>query len=346
MLLHQYRLMPTFGLAFFMLFTTTSCEKTVPPPVQLEGMVGTATWHVTVNEPSVALDRQTLTQALDQVLQRTNQTIASWDATSELSRFNQSPSTDWVTVSPELAQLVHLTLQISEQSAGIYDVTVGPLIKLWGFSASGTQQDHVPSQAEIDTARAKVGYHKLQVRLDPPALRKSQADLKVELASVADGFAVDQVGQYLESRGIANYMVEVAGEIRTRGNSPRGDHWRIGIEKPIELGRAVQQGIHLQKAGLATSGDYRNFFTEQGKRYSHTLNPATGYPVQHSLASVSVIADDATTADAYATTLMAMGEAQGRTFAEQHHLKAYFIWRTDTGFASYATPQFAPAMLP
>ena len=349
MLLRYHRSMPTFGLAFFMCLTTSigvsACHQE-SASVNVEGIVGTATWHATLSHPPQNVTADQVQTGLDKVLTAANHTIASWETSSELSRFNQYQGTDWFNVSPDLAQLVRLTLQVSEQSGGVYDVTVGPLIKLWGFSADGIAQDRVPSPAEIAAARAKVGYHKLQVRLDPPALRKSQADIRVELASVADGFAADQAGHYLESLGVQQYMVEVAGEVRTRGNSPRGDAWRIGVEKPLDLGRAVQQGIQLQNAGLATSGDYRNFFTEKGKRYSHTLDPATGYPVQHNLASVSVLANEAALADAYATTLMAMGEVKGKAFADQLGLTAYFIWRTDKGFDVYPTAKFMPVLIP
>ena len=320
-------------------------QQTHHQGIRLEGMVGTASWHVSLQTLPDNITEEALQVGIEKVIATANQRIGSWDPNSEISRFNQSQTTDWFSVSPELAKLVATTLSLSQQSHGVYDVTIGPLIKLWGFNSLSNAQDKVHTQADIDTARAKVGYQKLQVRQDPPALRKTQPDIVVELASVADGFAVDQAGQYLESLGIQDYMAEVAGEIRTRGLSPRGDAWRIAIEKPIDLGRAVQQGINLQNAGLATSGDYRNFFTEKGRRYSHTIDPANGYPVQHNLASVSVLADNTTLADGYATLLMALGETAGRNFADKYGLSAYFIWRTDTGFETYATEKFKNVLM-
>lgn len=309
------------------------------PAWHLEGMQGTALWHVTLTNPPATLTKAELLAGLNQTFAQTNQWLATWDETSVLAQFNRYQGTDWFAVAPELAQLVDLTLQLSQQSNGVYDVTVGPLIKLWGFNShDGTTA--VPEQAAIDAARAKVGYQKLQVRLEPPALRKSQVDVLVNLSSVADGFAADQAGRYLESLGVKDYMVEMAGEVRTRGLSPRGDAWRIAIEKPVEEGRVIQQGVNLQEAGLATSGDYRNFFVAGGKRYSHTVNPATGAPVTHNLASVSVVAADATLADAYATLLMALGERQGKIFADTHGINAYFIWRTDQGFETADTVGF------
>ena len=327
-------------LISIVLSSLSACGFSKQQGVSLEGIVGTASWQVTLDELPPKVTTDILQTQLNQVFQQVNHLIGSWDKTSEISQFNQSNSTDWFSVSPELATLVKTTLSLSQESGGLYDVTVGPLIRLWGFSAEGTSQDKVPTEAEIALAKAKVGYQKLQVRLEPPALRKTQPDVVVELASVADGFAADQASHYLDTLGVKNYMVEMAGEIRTRGLSPRGDAWRIAIEKPIEIGQAVQQGIQLPDAGLATSGDYRNFFTANGRRYSHTLDPLSGYPVQHRLASVSVLEDNTTLADGYATLLMAMGEERGKTFADEKGLKAFFIWRTDKGFDTYATQSF------
>lgn len=339
--------MPAFVLALFFASAGcfSGCSKSTATGMQLTGMQGTALWHVTLANPPEGEDETTLSAGVSAAFARSGKLLATWDNSSEISRFNEYQGTDWFTVSPEVAQAVDMALKLGEQSGGLYDITIRPLVSLWGFGSAAEEKGKIPDQATIDTARARVGYHKLQVRLESPALRKEQPDLHVELASLADGFAADQAGLYLESLGIRNYMVEIAGEIRTRGLSPRGDDWHIAIEKPLDNERAIQQGIRLENAGLATSGDYRSFFMHDGKRYSHTINPLTGYPVQHKLASVSVLADTGALADAYATLLMAMGEEGGRAFADQHSLSAYFIWRTDKGFATYATPVFAKSLL-
>lgn len=336
---------PALVLAFCILLLLSACGAKQPTGLYLQGMQGTAMWHVTITDPPVGVMADAVQAGLGQTMAATGKLIATWDKESEISHFNQYQGTDWFPVSAELAQLVQMTLRISAESHGVYDVTIGPLIKLWGFASHDAGKDVVPVQAEIDATRARVGYQKLQVRLDPPTLRKSQPDIQVELASVADGFAADRAGLYLESLGVRQYMVEVAGEVRTRGMSPRGDQWRIAIEKPVEDGRVIQQGIWLQDAGLATSGDYRNYFIQGGKRYSHTIDPATGYPVTHSLASVSVLAEEAALADAYATLLMALGEEKGKIFAEKQGLNAYFIWRIEQGFETSATRGFIQALI-
>lgn len=319
------------------------CSK--PSGIRFEGVQGTAVWHVTLRNLPVGMEEAAIHRGLLQALQETNHMLATWEQTSVISRFNQYQGTDWFAVPSALAQVVAMALQLSEQSGGAYDVTLAPLLTLWGFANHAAPKDTVPDAAALAAAQAKVGYQKLQVRMNPPALRKTIPELAVELASLADGFAADRMGEYLESIGCSHYMVEVAGEVRARGKSPRGDAWRIAIEKPLEGQRAVQQGVYLQDASLATSGDYRNFFVEGGKRYSHTLDPITGQPVTHNLASVTVMADSAVLADAYATLLMALGEVKGKAFAEKYGLKAYFIWRTDQGFATFATPILQKALI-
>lgn len=308
--------------------------------LHLQGVEGSASWHVVVVDPPSTLEPAVLQPAVSQVLRHTVGIVATWEASSELSRFNQYQGTDWFAVSPELAALAALGLRLSAESGGAYDVTVGPLLKLWGFGGQAAPA-RVPDAVAIEQARQRVGYHHLQVRLEPPALRKGIPDLAVELASLADGFAADQVGEYLERQGIRHYMVEVAGEIRARGNNPAGQPWRIAIEKPLPgQQRVVQEGILLRDAAVATSGDYRQFFERDGKRYSHALDSTTGYPVTHRLAAVTVVAGQAVLADAYATLLMVLGEEKGRLFAEQHGLAAYFIWREGDGLVTYMTPHF------
>lgn len=342
--LSRQPVMPAFGLAFLVwVGLLWGCQSKAG--VYLEGMLGTAAWHVTLTTSPSGVTEVEMVAGITQALRESSQRVAGWDQQSEISRFNAYQGADWLPVSPDLARLVETALRLGHESGGVYDITLRPLIALWGFGSAEAAKGKVPEATAITAALARVGYQKLQVQLDPPALRKVQPDLQVELASVADGYAVDVVANYLEGLGCQNYMVEVAGEIRTRGVSPRGDAWRVAIEKPQEDGRVAQQGIQLHDVGLATSGDYRNFFMQNGKRYSHTFDPATGYPVTHRLASVSVLAANGVLADGYATLLMAMGEEKGKAFALQHGLAAYFIWRGEVGFGTYATPEFSEYFL-
>ena len=343
--LKKITLLPAWMLVLSLAVWLVACSSNQQDSLRLQGESMGTTWHITlVSPPNSPHQAKELRASVEQILERIDEQMSNWRQDSEISRFNQAQSTEWFPVSSDLVKLVQTAQQVSQLSEGVYDITVGPLVNLWGFGSQAKTNTKPPSEAEIKLALAKVGYEKLLTQENPPALRKTQADLYVDLASIAPGYAVDLLAEYFEQQGIKQYMVEVGGEVRTLGPSPRGDAWRIGIEKPVDSGRSVQQGMHLVDAGLSTSGDYRDFFIENGKRYSHTLDTKTGQTVSHSLASVSVVADTASLADAYSTMLMAMGELKGKAFADQHQLKAFFIWRTDQGFETYATAGFQPLL--
>lgn len=343
--LRPFALMPAWMLALAFLVLLTACGSQENTAVRLQGESMGTTWHITfMPNPRVTQDANALRAGVETILGRVDEQMSNWRKDSEISRFNQAQVTEWFPVSSDLVKVIATAQQVSQLSNGVYDITVGPLVNIWGFGST-KKAEAKPSDLEIQAALAKVGYQKLFTQEQPPALRKALPDMYVDLASIAPGYAVDLIGQYFEQQGIEDYMVELGGEVRTLGKSPRGDDWRIGIEKPVDLGNAVQQGMLLVNAGLSTSGDYRDFFIEKGKRYSHTLDTTTGQTASHSLASVSVVAENTTLADAYSTMLMAMGEIKGKAFADQHQLKAFFIWRTDQGFETYATTGFQPLLL-
>lgn len=337
--------MPILGLAFLFVALLSACESKQPTGFLFQGSTMGTQWHASLVELPEGKSQADIQAGIEQVLIEVNNQMSTWQKDSEISRFNQSSSADWVAVSPEFVEVVKTANTLSEQSQGVFDISIGPLVNLWGFGAGREAMDAVPNTQQITDVLQQVGYNKLSWQVNPPALKKTVPKLYLDLSAIAKGFGVDQAGRYLESLGIKDYMMEIGGEIRTRGKSPRGDAWRIAIEKPVDQGRAIQQGVALVDSGLATSGDYRNFFVKGGQRYSHTINPKTGYPIKHSLASVSVLAKNTMLADAYATLLMALGEEKGKAFATKHQLAAYFIWRTDEGFETYMTPEFEPVLL-
>ena len=219
-------------------------------------------------------------------------------------------------------------------------MTVGPLVNLWGFGPAG-RPGVVPTDEAVAACRARVGYGLLEVREEPPALRKHRADVYVDLSAIAKGFAVDEVARLLEQRGVRGYMVEIGGEVRTRGRKPDGGLWRIGIELPVADSAEIACAVELDGRSLATSGDYRNFFEQQGRRYSHEIDPRTGRPVEHGLVSVSVLADDCMTADAWATALMVLGPESALPTAERYGLDVLCMIRTQDGLLEQTTPGFA-----
>jgi thiamine biosynthesis lipoprotein len=265
--------------------------------------------------------------------------FSTYEPASELARFNASRDTDWVDASDDLVEVLTEARAISELSGGAFDVTVGPLVDLWGFGPED-RGDRVPTDAEVDALRAHVGYANLDMRETPAAIRKHDPDVHVDLSAIAKGYAVDRLATLLESRGIDNYLVEIGGELRGRGRNPAGEHWRIGIEQPVAGERSVHAIIAIDDIGVATSGDYRNYFEDHGQRYSHTIDPRTGRPVIHGLASVTVISPRTLRADALATALMVLGPEAGYALADREGLAALFIVRTADGLVDRQTAAF------
>ena len=231
-------------------------------------------------------------------------------------------------------------LEVSRNTQGAFDVTVGPLVNLWGFGPAG-RADEMPTDEAIAECQARVGYTRLEVRQEPPALRKRRADVYVDLSAIAKGFGVDEVAKLLERHAVRSYLVEIGGEVRTRGRKPDGGGWRIGIERPVAAVREIECVVELDDRALATSGDYRNFFEREGRRYSHEIDPRTGRPVDHALISVSVLADDCLTADAWATALLVLGPDAALPTARQHGLEVLCMVRSGDGWVEQATPGFA-----
>lgn len=297
------------------------------------------TYSVKVIHTPDQLDSDQLNREINQILEQINQKMSTYDQDSELSRFNQSESTEWVTVSEELLLVIEEALRVSRLTNGAFDITVGPLVNLWGFGPD-RQTDDLPLNEDIARALARVGYGHIYIRNTPPAIRKDRADVYLDLSALAKGYAVDRVAKYLESFKIANYLVEVGGELRLKGHNAQGKPWSIGIEKPSPGQRTVQRIIQITDAGMATSGDYRNFFEKDGQRYSHTISPYTGRPVTHTLASVTVINDSAMQADAMATALLVLGPETGYELATQEKLAALFVALSPKGWVEKHTTQF------
>lgn len=296
----------------------------------LQGRTMGTTYTVTLATPPRHLDFEALQRAIDAELALINSLMSTYDPDSELSRFNRFHATDWFPVADALALVADAAWQISVLSDGAFDATVGHLVNLWGFGAESGQRSF-PSDAALAAAMALTGYEKLEVRCHPPALRKREPALVLDLSGIAKGYAVDRLAELLDQHGIGHYLVEIGGELRASGRHPERP-WRVAIERPDARTREVFRVVDLQDIGMATSGDYRNFFERDGVLYSHTINPRTGRPVDHSLASVSVLDASAMRADALATALLVLGPDAGLAFAEKHDIQALFIERDAAGF--------------
>jgi len=279
-------------------------------------------------------------EKIDALLAHINRLMSTYDPESELSRFNQSTSDDWFPVSPETAHVVQAALEIADASGGAFDPTVGPAVNLWGFGPDKKIREP-PSDEAIASVLDQIGHQHLEVRMSPPALKKNIPELYVDLSAIAKGYAVDAVSDLLSDLGFTASMVEIGGEVRTRGTKPGGAAWRIGVEDPASDERKIYRVLELVDLSLASSGDYRNYFELDGRRYSHTIDPRTARPVEHDLATVSVVANSAMEADALATTLMALGEQKGYDWCVEHEVAALLLVRDEeAGVRELATPRF------
>jgi thiamine biosynthesis lipoprotein len=286
------------------------------------------------------LEKKTIKGQVDKRLSHINKSMSTYDSQSEISLINQKFNPNWQNISLGLYRVLAMAKHINEQSDNAFDITVGPLVNLWGFGPDKAN-DLVPELPEINELLAKVGSDAISLREQEGIFQlRLAAPRYLDLSAIAKGYAVDVLGNLLQERGVDNYLVEVGGEIIAKGFKPQNKHWRIAIEAPNDDGRSVQIIIPLSNMGLATSGDYRNFFEQEGKRFSHTIDGRTGYPVDHNLSSVSVLHESAALADAWATALTVLGADRGLELAEAHDLAVYFIVRTDNGYQQLSSQQF------
>ena len=276
---------------------------------------------------------------VDERLAEINRRMSTYDPESELSRFNRLNSSEWFGVSAETVKVVALALEIAERSSGAFDPTIGPVVNLWGFGPE-KHREKLPSDEAVVEALGRVGYKQISVRREPPAIKKAKPDLYLDLSGIAKGYASDAISSLLLELGYENTMVEIGGEVRARGVKADGSAWRIGVEQPDNRGRGLQVVAHLIDAGMASSGDYRNFFEHEGIRYSHTIDPTTGRPVTHSLAAVSVVAASCMEADALATALLVMGDQKGYDWCQEQEVAAMFLARRGEKIVQLATPRF------
>lgn len=330
-----------FSTSLVCLLSIAVCGDTIARAeiVLVSGATMGTTYAVKLDDPDGRIDTATIQSAIDDRLERINDQMSTWRPDSELSRFNAVGNSDWFAVSPDVVRVVDAASDVSTLSGGAFDVTVGGLVNLWGFGPRGVG-GATPTDAQIEGALARVGYRRLATRASPPALRKEDPHTYVDLSAIAKGFAVDEVARLLDAWQVPSYLVEIGGELRARGVKPDGSPWKVAIEQPRPGEWSLQGIVRLQDAAIATSGNYRNFLERDGGRYSHTIDPRTGRPVTHALASVSVIASSAMRADALATAIMVVGPDEGFRLARRENLAAQLILRSGDGFRVLATPPF------
>ena len=277
-------------------------------------------------------------------LQRVDAQLSTWRPDSEVARFNASPAGDWFPVSAPVAALATEALGLSRRSDGAFDLTVAPLVQLWGFGPEAPEDALLPSAEAIAGAMRRVGWQWLEARLEPPALRKRVEGLSVDFSAIGKGHGVDRVAERLAGLGCSSYLLDIGGEVRTQGQGPRGGPWRIGVESPD--GSPLQRVLRLSGQSAATSGDYRNFRLLDGRRLSHAIDPRTGEPVSHALASVTVVAASAAQADGLATAIQVLGPDAGFSFARQEGVAVLLLVRGESGFEHRYTESMSQFLEP
>ncbi|MBQ0061898.1 MAG: FAD:protein FMN transferase [Bacteroidales bacterium] len=298
-------------------------EKAKYPYIKNEGYVFGTIYRITYQND------KDLESEIKQELAKVDESLSPFNPKSIISAINSNKDT---TINTMFKEVFTMAQNISKETKGDYDITVSPLVNLWGF---GFKHDSLNiEKSTIDSILQFVGYDK--VHLEGDKIYKKDPRIMLDCSSIAKGYGVDVVARLLERKGVKNYLVEIGGEIVTKGISPKQVPWKIGINKPIEdslnINTDLQQMLSLSNEAMATSGNYRNFYYKEGKKYAHTIDPHTGFPVEHNLLSATVIAKDCATADAYATSLMVMGIDKAKTFLEKHpELIVYLIYSNEKG---------------
>ena len=286
------------------------------------GMVFGTTYNITYQCDS------NLHNSIKRELQKVDEALSPFNKRSVITAVNNNRD---IEVNDMFADVFSLAQKISDDTGGDFDITVAPLVNAWGFGfKNGTQ----PTRHNIDSLKSIIGYKK--VRLEGRKVVKKDKRLMLDCSSIAKGYGSDVVARFLQKRGVKNYMVEIGGEIVTKGISQKRVPWKIGVTKPVDdslsVSKELQSVINVTDKAMATSGNYRNFYYKDGKKYAHTIDPHTGYPVQHNILSATVIADNCATADAYATAFMVMGLEKAKKLLDRHpELMAYFIYSDNDG---------------
>ena len=286
------------------------------------GMVFGTTYNITYQCDS------NLHNSIIRELEKVDEALSPFNKKSLITAINNNHD---IEVNDMFADVFLLAQKISDDTSGDFDITVAPLVNAWGFGfKNGTQ----PTKHNIDSLKNIIGYKK--VRLEGRKVVKKDKRLMLDCSSIAKGYGSDVVARFLQKRGVKNYMVEIGGEIVTKGISPKRVPWKIGVTRPVDdslsVSKELQSVINVTDKAMATSGNYRNFYYKNGKKYAHTIDPHTGYPVQHNILSATVIADNCATADAYATAFMVMGLEKAQKLLEHHpELMAYFIYSDKDG---------------
>lgn len=327
------------NLKYFWLVTATlllaSCSR---QPQTLQGNIFGTFFQVTI-AGSESYDREEIETGILEVLNGVDMQMSTYKENSDLMQVNRAELNTAVQVPAELFDVLQLSKSISQASGGAFDNTVGGLVNLWGFGPEG-RVTSAPPEELLQTRLARVGYQKVMLNEATQSVTR-RSDVFIDLSGIAKGFAVDQVSEYLLAKGITNFLVNIGGDLRASGMRSDDVMWRVGIEVPTDERQIAQHIMPISDLAILGSGDYRNYFEENGVRYSHTIDPTTGHPIAHKLAAVHVVSESAAVADAWATALLVLGEERGLSLANELGIDAILIYRDGEEFATSMSYSFS-----
>ncbi len=320
-----------FIIVSISLLITACTDQEVSKSVQINGQTMGTTYSVTYKPIADGPERDALYKEIELLLTEINQSMSTYIDDSELSRFNQTEAGLETMLSKELFYVIKSAVKVSQISDGAFDITVGPLVNLWGFGPTPVHRQP-PPETELQRVQEFIGYEKLSLDPDKLSISKANENMYIDLSGIAKGYAVDRIAQHMDSYDIQHYLIDIGGDLLALGVNDENQPWQIGIEQARPYSREVQRIVSLDKKAMATSGDYRNYFEQNGIRYSHTLDPKTGAPITHSLASVTVLHESCMFADALATALMVMGPEAALELANQQQLPIYMLVKSENDF--------------
>ncbi|WP_445777333.1 FAD:protein FMN transferase [Shewanella sp.] len=325
-----------FLFASVLLLAISACSSP-ESIISLSGSTMGTTYHIKVVPNESMPEAQLLQAEIDMALEVVNDQMSTYRHDSEISKFNQLQLQQSVKVSSDTINVINEGIRLYQETGGALDITLGPVVNLWGFGPD-KRPTSVPTQSQIDAAKAKMGINELAI--NGTTLTKHNAGLYVDLSSIAKGFGVDKIASILDKYNASGYLVEIGGEINVKGTKADGIAWRIAVEQPNDEGQSVQQVIEPGTMSMATSGDYRNFYEENGERFSHLIDPRSGYPIKHKLASATVLHSSCMTADGYATAMMVLGTEASLALAKEKDLAIMLIEKQEQGFKVYYSDAF------
>ena len=318
-----------------------SCSQEKNYNAQIKGNTMGTYYFIEVIDVPVELKIKNIELEVKDTLKKANKILSNWDKDSEISIINKTNKTTAIKISDELNEVFKTAKEINAKSNGFFDLTLDPIIELWGFGYKSKQMQVIPRDNQIKNILSLIGQKSfLKVNFDNNELIKKNKDIKINLSSIGKGYGIDLIGKKLDQLGINNYIINIGGDILTKGYNSKKENWVIGIENPNLKEKLIKEIVNLTNKGLATSGDYKNFFTKDGKRYSHIINPKTGKPIKHSTKSVTVIHENSMKADGWATAFLALGSLEGLKIADKEKIAVLFIDEIDNKLIKFKSIAF------